>query len=143
MATKKPLTLKQQRFVDALPLANSLTDAAIKAGYGSGVNENAAHVMAYDNLRKPTVLAAIAEQRDAAKFAAALSVVERKERLSRLAQPDPEHPDPVAAIKELNRMESIGIVKSVNVNVNLDLQAELTQTFSVDELKALLGKMGA
>ncbi len=83
------------------------------------------------------------EQFGPEKFAAILNVVERKERLSRLAQSDPDHPDPVAAIKELNRMESIGIAKSVSLNVNLDLQAELTQTFSVDELRALLGKMGA
>mgnify|MGYP001579593826 CR=1 FL=1 len=53
----RPLTPKQRRFAEALPSSSSLTAAAIAAGYSNVAN--GAHVMANDNLHKPTVLAAV------------------------------------------------------------------------------------
>ncbi len=61
MATDRPLTLLQQRFVEALPTAHSLTDAAIKAGYTQSPGGSASG-MASENLKKPQVIAAIQEQ---------------------------------------------------------------------------------
>ena len=113
MATTKPQKLrrKAQRFVDLLPLSDSATQAAIDAGYNVK-DRLVARNIASENMAKPGIQAALREQLVAEKFAAILTIVQRKERLSRLTHPDPEHPDPVAAIRELNRMEMIGVPKA-------------------------------
>jgi len=64
MTPDKPLTLKQQRFVDALPTADSYTDAAIKAGYTQSPGGSASG-MASENLKKPQVIAALADRKKA------------------------------------------------------------------------------
>ena len=155
MATKrpvspdKPLTLKQRKFVDALPLASSATEAAIKAGYST--TGESPMVEASRTLRIAKVQAAIAEQRDKINAPSIATQIERKELLTaslRGVLPPAERPEltPELRLKasdQLNRMESLYVTKSISVDVNVALQAELTQTFSVDELRALLGKMGA
>ena len=102
------LTLKQQRFVQELPTASSQKDAALKAGYSPA----GAKVEASLALTKPNVLAALAAQNQATTSEKVMSLLKRKERLSRLAEPDPEHPDPMRAIDILNRMESVYIEKA-------------------------------
>lgn len=44
---------------------------------------------------------------DLAKYAAILEPVFRRQRLSKLAELDPEHPDPVKAIDILNKMDKL------------------------------------
>ena len=105
--SKKPrdLTPRQRRFVQELPLARTPTEAAIKAGYSNA--SEAAHVRAAELVRHSTVGLAIQAQHQAATSEKVMSQLKRKERLSELAIPDPEHPDPVDAIRELNRMERV------------------------------------
>lgn len=116
MPAKKPvpaskprkLTLKQRRFVEKLALASSGTDAAMQTYDIHGKNVyNIAAEIASQNLKKPAVAAAIAEINDASKYATIMSLVKRKERLSKLAESEPEHPDPIRAIDLLNKMEQI------------------------------------
>ena len=98
-------TLKQVRFAEVLPTARTLTDAVLDAGYDT--SRANAHVIANENLRKPAVQVLIAELQEKTTSALVMSLLRRKERLSELAKPDPEHPDPVKAIAELNRMERV------------------------------------
>ena len=105
----RPLTLKQRRFVQELPLARSQTEAAIKAGYSPGAN---ATVRASELVRNSNVAPAIQAAQEAATSEKVMSVLRRKERLSHLAEPDPEHPDPIHAIDLLNRMESLYVDRS-------------------------------
>ena len=104
------LTLRQRRFVQELPLAKSATEAAIKAGYAN--SSEAAKVRASENVTKSNIAAAIQAQNEAATSAKVMTLLRRKERLSALAEPDPEHPDPIKAIDTLNRMESVYIDRS-------------------------------
>ena len=133
----RPPTLKQTRFAQRLPFVPSATDAAMETYDIPPANRNMAGVIASQNLRKPAVQAVIAELQEKTTSAKVMSLLQRKERLSRLALPDPEHPDPIRAIDTLNRMESVYVDKSLNLNATLDL-TELAG-FSLDELKALLG----
>ena len=97
------LTIKQRKFVNEFPLATSQTDAAIKAGYSPIV----AAEVGSQNLRNSKIAAALSAQNEAATSEAVMSLLKRKERLSKLALPDPEHPDPIKAIDTLNRMERV------------------------------------
>lgn len=57
---KRPLTLKQKRFVQKyIELDGNGTQAAIAAGYASG--ENSAHSIATENLRKPAIIETLAQ----------------------------------------------------------------------------------
>ena len=58
---QKPLTPKQQRFVEEYLVDLNATQAAIRAGY----SEKTARVTGGENLLKPAVAAAITEQRNA------------------------------------------------------------------------------
>src|SRR3990167_3590991 len=58
----RPLSQKQQAFILELPTAKSLTDAALAAGYDTPRKN--AHIIAYENLRNPTIAAAIQSQAD-------------------------------------------------------------------------------
>ena len=58
----KKLTERQRRFVDNYVDCGNGADAARKAGY----SENADDEIAYENLRKPHIKAAIAERMDEA-----------------------------------------------------------------------------
>ena len=124
-----PLTLKQRRFVEALPTAKSFKDAAIQAGYSIS-SPHMPEVIGSENMRKPEIKAALVELgMDASKFAAVLSIAKRKERLSRLAEPDPEHPDPMRAIDLLNRMESLYVDRTQGeVTHRLELVVKLRPT---------------
>ena len=55
--TPKPLTPKQQRFVDEYLIDLNATQAAIRAGY----SEDSAQQMGSENLSKPVIASAIAE----------------------------------------------------------------------------------
>ncbi len=136
---QKPLTRRQRNLVKELPLADNNTEAAIKAGFAP----NSAAESASENLRRSNVVAAIEAQQAKVDDAAIATQIERKTWLSKvLRKVNLDEPQPVqaglAASDQLNRMESLYITKSVNVDVNVALQAELTQTFSLDELRALL-----
>ena len=139
MATQNPdgLTPKQRRFVLELPFAKSQTEAAIKAGYSPGPQ---ASVRASELVRNSNVLPAIQAQQEAASSAKVMSALKRKERLSRLAIPDPEHPDPVAAIKELNRIEGIGLPRG-DPPVSNDNRTQILMAYSPEQLRALLAAM--
>jgi hypothetical protein len=95
----RPLTIKQRLFVDyylGISAGNGV-DAARRAGYRG--SPNVLHVIACDNLRKPTIKAAIA---DALKK----SAMQRDEwlsRLSTLARQEPDRADPVGALQLLGR----------------------------------------
>lgn len=102
------LTLRQRRLVEALPTSQSATEAARKAGY----SPTSAAESASQSLRLSNVKAALVEiGMDASKFAAVLSLAKRKERLSKLAEPEPEHPDPMRAIDLLNRMDNLYVTR--------------------------------
>lgn len=114
------LTLKQRRFVQALPTAASLTDAALKAGYSpTGAS---ATVSASQTVRKANVQAAIKAQADAANSDAIMSIRQRKARLTLLALPDPEHPDPMRAIDLLNRMEQVYVERTQSETVSVEIR---------------------
>jgi hypothetical protein len=95
----RPLTIKQRLFVDyylGVSKGNGV-DAARKAGYRG--SPNTLHAVAAENLRKPTIKAAIT---DALKK----SAMQRDEwlaRLSALARREPEREDPVGALQLLGR----------------------------------------
>jgi len=55
---KKNLTLKQRTFIDQYVLCRNGTEAARRAGY----SEKTAYVIAYENLRKPRLMTALAEK---------------------------------------------------------------------------------
>lgn len=132
-ATRKKnrnLTVKQRRFVQALPTAVSATQAALAAGY----SPKAAAESASDTLKKPYIQAALAKQ--ARLTGGVMTLLKRKERLSELALPNPEHPDPVAAIKELNHMESVGLDRSMGVQFVVD--AEMLRLMAEPETRRLL-----
>ena len=136
----RPLTLKQQAFVQERILSKSGTEAAMKAYDIPPTDKNMAAVIASQNLRKPAVAEAIAEYTAAATSEKVMSILRRKERLSSLAEPDPEHPDPVAAIKELNRMESIGLPREKG-DTNVDNRTQILMAYSLEQLRALLKAM--
>ena len=126
---KRELTLRQRRFVEALPTAKNQRDAAIKAGYSptkSATGSTAAN-KASQMMRNPYVLPAIQAMREATTSRKVMSVLKRKERLSRLAVPDPEHPDPVRAIDILNRMENLYIDRQQSENL-VRVQIEIVTT---------------
>jgi len=52
---KRGLTMKQKRFIKALPVAKSATEAAVMAGY----SVNSARAIATENLAKPAIRQAI------------------------------------------------------------------------------------
>ena len=99
------LTLRQRRLVHELPLAPSQAEAGRRAGYSD--KSQGAKVIVSQTLTKPNVQKAIAELQEKTTSALVMSLLQRKERLSELAEADPEHPDPVKAIAELNRMERV------------------------------------
>jgi hypothetical protein len=57
----KPLTLRESRLVDALPLSSTQTEAGIKAGYAPA----SAAESACEALKKPNVIQAIADRKQA------------------------------------------------------------------------------
>lgn len=59
-ASEKPLTPKQQRFVEEYLIDLNGTRAAIRAGY----SQKTAFIIAYENLNKPYIVAAIAKAQD-------------------------------------------------------------------------------
>ena len=138
----RPLTLKQRRLVQALPTAPSLTDAALKAGYGNGSNENAAHVRAYETVRKPHVAAAIADLNAMAQSSAIASAIERKEALSRVLREPETGPYPIQAVisasDQLNRMERVYDDRTPVVNDN---RTQILMAYSPEQLRALLAAM--
>ena len=129
----RPLTPKQRRFVEALPTSSSLTDAVLIAGYDTPRDN--AHVVAYDNLRKPAIRDAVAAQQQAATSEKVMTLLKRKERLSELAIPDPKTPDPLGAIAELNRMERVyGEPAPTGDTYN----TQILVRYSLEELDAML-----
>ena len=134
----RPLTPKQRRFVEALPTAKSGTDAAIKAGYDlsrcSDPNDMA-HVIASENIRKPAIQRALKEINEMSKFAAVLSLAQRKERLSKLSLAEPRSHDPIRAIDILNKMDDV-----YTQHVSLSIERPL-RSYSPEELRALLTRM--
>lgn len=121
MATKQPgspdklLTLKQRRFVEALPLSNSATEAAIKAGYSS--TGESPMVEASRTLRIAKVAEAIEKQQQALNAPGIATQIERKTWLSKvLRKVNLDEPQPVqaglAASDQLNRMESLYVIKA-------------------------------
>ena len=133
----RPLSLKRQRLIQELPTASSNTQAGLRAGFGNGINARSAEVQVSRALSNPIVAAAADAAIKAATSEKVMSVVKRKERLSELATPDPEHPDPVSAIKELNRMERIGQGLAQPAEVHNTL---IFQGFTLEELRALVAK---
>ena len=133
MTTKpRPLSLKQQRFVQALPSAKSATDAARIAGYSN--TGATATVKASQLVRNVNVRQALAAQQQAAETAGILSLSQRKLRLSQLASRDPDHPDPVRAIAELNRMERVYDDRPSGDTFNTVVLAG----YSLDQLEGML-----
>jgi len=140
MSTSRKLTLKQQRFVNELPLASSATEAAIKAGYSASTH-HVAESLASKTLSNVEVQKALASIQNAATSQTIATVSERKERLSsflRAAKPEnvAVH-DAISASDQLNRMENLYISKSINLNVDVD--EELAQ-FTLEELQMMLNE---
>ena len=106
----RPLTVKQRRFVEALPFAPTLSDAVLAAGYDTPRAN--AHTIATENLHKLAVKEAVQAQQLAATNAAVATLVERKSWLSKvLRSVNLDEPQPVqaglAASDQLNRMERV------------------------------------
>jgi hypothetical protein len=95
----RPLTLKQRLFVDFYLGAakGNGVEAAKRAGYRG--SPNTLHAVAVENLRKPTIQAAIAD----ALRASAMQRDEWLARLSTLARQEPDRADPVGALQLLGR----------------------------------------
>jgi phage terminase small subunit len=83
-AGASPLTDKQARFVSEYLVDLNATQAAIRAGY----SEKTATAIGCENLRKPDIAAAIAEQKAQQLGTAGLSAVRILEELRRLATVD-------------------------------------------------------
>ena len=100
------LAPKKLRFAQILPAGIAAGETqeqiAIKAGYSPASARTSASL----NMRKPEVLAPLLRIQDAATSKDVLSLLKRKERLSRLALNNHDT-DPVRAIAELNRMERV------------------------------------
>lgn len=64
--TKRPLTIKQRKFIDEVVISWNATDAAIKAGY-KAKNRNTAHAIGAENIQKPTIKAEIEDRLEVAK----------------------------------------------------------------------------
>ena len=124
--TDKPLTLKQQRFVDALPLSNSATEAAIKAGYSS--TGESPMVEASRTLRIANVAKAIEKQQQALNAPTIATQIERKELLTAslrgtlppAAQPSITPELRLKASDQLNRMEQLYAPRGIDVNINIE-----------------------
>lgn len=76
------LTWRQRRFVTEYVKDFNATQAAIRAGY----SEKTAYRMGYENLNKPQIKAALAELRDAAWDAEAMSAKETVAEMSRIGR---------------------------------------------------------
>lgn len=109
-----PLTLKQQRFVQELPLANSATEAAKRAGYSS--RGQVPTVEASRQLRKANVAAAIQARAAQVERASIATEVERKEVLTKVLRDGQKGPYPIQAViaasDQLNRMDSVYVDRS-------------------------------
>ncbi len=148
MATKQPskprkLTLKQRRFVEALPITPTLSDAVLAAGYDTPRAN--AHTIATENLHKLAVREAVKAQELAATNAAIATIVERKTWLSKvLRSVNLDEPQPVqaglAASEQLNRMERVyGEPQPPSDTYNIQVLAG----YSLEELDAILEAMRA
>jgi len=100
------LTVKQEKFCVNYFESGNATKAAIIAGYSS----KTARFIAAENLTKPLIIERLNELQKAVASQKILSVVERKEKLSEIAntaiKSDMVTPDnAIRAIAELNKME--------------------------------------
>ena len=156
MATPKaskprPLTPKQRRFVQELPLAKSAGEAAIKAGYDisrASDPDNMAQHIASENVRNPRIAAAL-QTRFAEMAAPTIATeIERKELLTaslRGVLPPAERPEltPELRLKasdQLNRMERIYAPETPGTTIN-DNRTQVLIAYSVEQLEALLAAM--
>ena len=134
----RPLTLKQQRFVNALPTAKSATQAAIIAGYSTS-SPDVAKSAGCEVLTSPYVQAAIEAQNAAIQRKSIADAVERKETLTEILRDKLPGPYPVAAVidasDQLNRMENLYVTRSQSVNLDVDVELE---GFTLDELRLML-----
>ena len=133
----RPLSQKRQRLIKELPTASSITEAGRKAGF----SPRTAYLSAHRAIQNDTVAAAIEQQNALATSENVMSLIRRKERLSELAIPDPEHPDPVRAIAELNRMERIGEPRGSAGDTNIDNRTQILMAYTPEQLRALLSAM--
>ena len=139
----RSLTLKQRRFVQALPTASSQTQAAIIAGYSSKGNTPAQK--ASETVRKGYVQEALAIQEKAAANAAIANLVERKSWLSKvLRNVNADEPQPVqaglAASDQLNRIER---VYSEPAPTGDTYNTQMFVGYSAEELRAIVAAMKA
>lgn len=110
------LTPKQRRFLNALSTAPTQRQAAIDAGY-SPASAGTAASQTIRNLNFQKALAA--KELQEADDPGILSIQQRKQRLSELAQPNPIHPDPLRAIDILNRMENLYVQRPDTTEVRI------------------------
>ena len=141
----RPLTLKQRKFVEALPLSNSATEAAIKAGYSN--SSEAASVRATELVRNSRVVPAIVAAQQALAGAAIADARERKTWLSKvLRNVNADEPQTtqagLAASDQLNRMERIYAPETPGSTYN-DNRTQVLMAYSVEQLEALLVAMKA
>lgn len=92
-------------------------------------------------MSNPEVRAALVEMGiEPGKYTAIMSTLKRKQRLSKLAEADPEHPDPVRAIAELNRMERVYGDPAPTGDV---YNTQIFAGYTVEELRAMIAAMKA
>ena len=68
-----------------------------------------------------------------------MGVIDRKNRLSEIGRSSGAR-DAIAAISELNKMENLYVQKFVTWNIDKDVQTMLERSFTVEELRALVGQ---
>ena len=114
--------------------------------FNQRVAEVAKYLEEHPTLPTPPTVPAVAtspggeQTLDPAKYAAILEPVFRKQRLSKLAELDPEHPDPVKAIDVLNRMDRIYAPETPSV-VNNDNRTQILMAYSEEQLEWLIAAM--
>ena len=154
----RPLTLKQQAFVRALPLSKSAKEAAIKAGY-SNSSPHVPESMASENMRKPEILAALETQIAAAAREVGVTpayvlggLKNNHERsiqavpvLDRKGEPTGEYQyEGAVANRSLELLgKHLGMFedKKDAAVVNNDNRTQILMAFSPEQLRALLAAM--
>lgn len=111
---KKPLTLKEARFVDAYlgECQGNGTLSAVKAGYRGSFNTLG--VTAHQLLRNPKIVAAIKTRTTTERKASIITADRRDEILSTIAETAENYLSKISAIKELNKCSGRHSIKHLH-----------------------------
>jgi hypothetical protein len=123
--SRAALSVKQERFIKEYARSGNGSGSARKAGY----KPKAAKEIAYENLTKPHVMSAVAQERARIAWKVDPERVQRRlDTISHAAEADGQYGPAVRAEELLGKSIGMWIDQSVNINVSSEhVQALLNQ----------------